>query len=319
VGRPVSKLRTAAVLALVCSAAAATPAAAAPLIAAAGDVACPPSHPAFFGGLGTRGKCRQASTARLLYGAGYDAVLPIGDLIEPYPSLRNFRGVWTDTWGRLKGRTYPVLGNHEYDIDGAVGYFRYFNGIGNRDGRVGTRGRGWYSYDLGRWHLIALNSNCGKVGCGPESRQLAWLRRNLRAHPRRCVLAYWHHPLFSSGAHDAEQPVRYFWRALRAAGADVVLNGHDHLYERFAPKTPDGEIDRGRGIVQFTVGTGGRSLFRFTARKRGSRRRVEQSFGILRLRLGGRGFRWRFIAADGRGTLDRGGRHCSPRPAPDEA
>ena len=134
---------------------------------------------------------------------------------------------------------------------------------------------------------MALNSNCGKVGCGPGTRQLAWLRRDLRAHPRRCVLAYWHHPLFSSGAHDAEQPVRYFWRVLRAAGADVVLNGHDQLYERFAPKMPDGDVDRRHGIVQFTVGTGGRSLFDFTATKRGSRRRVGHRFGILRLRLGG--------------------------------
>jgi hypothetical protein len=297
-------------------------AAAAPLIAAAGDIACPPSHPAFNGGRGTATKCRQRATARLLYGAGYDAVLPIGDLMEPKPFLTNFRRVYGRTWGRLKGRTFPALGNHEYDLGPARGYFNYFNGVGDPFGRAGTRGLGWYSHDLGAWHLIALNSNCGKVGCGPGSRQLTWLRRNLRRNRDSCVLAYWHHPLFSSGAQGAEQPVAPFWRVLRHHGADVVLNGHDHLYERFAPKRPDGRLDRRRGIVQFTVGTGGRSLFRFTGRARGSRKRVEGRFGILRLRLGARRYRWRFIAlrrpAGGLGAgprrgsrvLDRGSRRC---------
>jgi hypothetical protein len=296
---------------------------AAPVIAAAGDIACPPSHYAYNDGRGTPTKCRQLATARLLYGAGYDAILPIGDLIEPRPVRKNFRRVYAPTWGRLKGKTYPALGNHEYDLGPANGYFDYFNGRGARGGRAGARGRGWYSYELGRWHMVVLNSNCGKVGCGPDSRQAAWLRRNLRRHRSRCTLAYWHHPLFSSGAQDGEQPVGAFWRILYANGADVILNGHDHLYERFAPKRPAGGRDRRRGIVQFTVGTGGRSLFAFTGRKRGSRARVEGRFGVLRLRLGGRRYRWRFIAVAGPsgqtggiGTsrpqvLDRGSRRCS--------
>ena len=310
------------------AAAAAAPAqvTAVPVIGAAGDIACPPSHFAYNGGFGTTAKCRQRATARLLYGAGYDGILPIGDLMEPKPLLRNFRRVYGSTWGRLKGITHPAPGNHEYDLGPAKGYFDYFNGVGARRGRAGPRGRGWYSYDLGRWHLIALNSTCGKVGgCGRGSDQFRWLRRDLRRSDARCTLAYWHHPLFSSGAHGGEQPVRAFWRALYADGADVVLNGHDHLYERFAPKHPSGRRGGRRGIVQFTVGTGGRSLFAFTHRERGSRARIEGRFGVLRLRLGRRGFAWRFVAVPRPGSstgglgvggtrvLDSGSRRCSRR------
>jgi acid phosphatase type 7 len=295
-------------------------AAAAPVIAAAGDIACPPSHFAYNAGRGTPTKCRQRATARLLYGAGYDAILPIGDLIEPKPLLKNFRRVYGPTWGRLKGITHPAVGNHEYDLGPARGYFDYFNGVGERRGPAGVRGRGWYSYDLGRWHLIALNSVCGRVGgCGGRSPQARWLRRDLHRHRRRCTLAYWHHPRFSSGAHGSEQPVGAFWRILHDHGTDVVLNGHDHLYERFAPKHPSGRRDRRRGIVQFTVGTGGRSLFSVGRGAPGSRARVEGRFGILRLRLGARRFGWRFVAlgesasTGGAGVpqvLDRGARRC---------
>jgi hypothetical protein len=284
---------------------------AAPRIAAAGDIACPPSHRAFNRGVGTESKCQQRETARLLYHSWLDAILPIGDLVEPDPTLRNFRGVYASTWGRLKGRTYPAIGNHEYGLHNARGYFDYFNGVGRNTGRAGPRRRGWYSYDLGRWHLIALNGNCGHIRCGNRSRQVVWLRRNLRKHPNRCVLAYWHQPLFSSGEQGHEEQVRPLWRALHAAGADVVLNAHDHLYERFAPQTPGGRPDRKRGIVQFTVGTGGRSQFQFTHRARNSRRRIANRFGILRMRLGRGRYRWRFVDARRR-TLDHGSRRCTP-------
>lgn len=310
-------------VAVVSAAAGAASATGAPVIAAAGDIACPPTHPAFNGGFGTATKCRQAATARLLYHAGYRAILPIGDLMEPKPFLKNFRRVYGPTWGKLKGKTYPVLGNHEYDFGPPSGYFNYFNGVGDNSGRAGQRGRGWYSYNLGDWHLVALNSNCGQVGCGPDSRQITWLRRNLRRHHDSCVLAYWHHPRFSSGFQDGEQPVGWFWRVLYRAGADVVLNGHDHLYERFAPKEPFGGIDRRRGIVQFTVGTGGRSQFAFGARKLGSRKRIEGRFGVIRLRLGRHRYRWRFVAVPGgsgggigtgpREILDRGSRRCNKK------
>jgi hypothetical protein len=299
-----------------------------PLIAAAGDVACPPTHPAYNDGLGTPTRCRQAATAQLLYHAGYDAILPIGDLVQPDATLANLRDAYGQTWGKLKGRTHPVAGNHEYDHHShGSGYFDYFNGVGDDEGRAGARGRGWYSYDLGRWHMIALNANCDRVGCRNHSRQLVWLRRNLRRHRNRCVLAYWHQPLFSSGAHgffktpedalaDKHNPgydenTVPFWRALHAAGADIVLNGHDHLYERFAPQTPSGSLDRKTGIVQFTVGTGGRSLFDFTHVARNSRKRISGAFGILRLRLGRGRYHWRFLDIDHR-ILDEGERRCTP-------
>lgn len=284
-------------------------ASAVPTVAAAGDIACPPSHAAYNDGQGDGGRCEQAATAKLLYGGGYDAVLPLGDLLDPDPFLVNFRGAYGSTWGRLKGKTWPAIGNHEYMRGVAPGYFSYFNGKGRRDGRAGRRGLGWYSFELGDWHLVALNANCSKVGCRGDSRQLKWLRRNLRNHPNRCTLAYWHQPLFSSGAHGEDEPVRPFWKALYAAGADVVLNGHDHVYERFAPQAPNGFTDPRRGIVQFTVGTGGRSLFGFTHPEFNSRKRIERSFGILRLRLGRSGYGWRFIDTDRR-TLDTGSRHC---------
>jgi len=279
------------------------------IVAAAGDIACPPSHVAFNDGQGDGGRCEQAATARLLYGQGYDAVLTLGDLLDPDPFLSNFREVYGSTWGRLKGKTYPAIGNHEYKRGVAPGYFSYFNGKGRRDGRAGRRGLGWHSFDLDGWHLVSLNGNCSKVGCRGDSRQLKWLRRNLERHPSRCTLAYWHQPLFSSGAHGGDEPVRPFWRALYAAGADVVLNGHDHVYERFAPQAPNGATDHGRGIVQFTVGTGGRSQFGFTHPEFNSQKRVDGSFGILRLRLGRGGYGWRFIDTD-RNTLDKGTRRC---------
>lgn len=290
-----------------------TPAAArgAPTIAAAGDIACPRGHPAFNSGQGTGNKCRQATTAELLFGGGDSAVLPLGDLIDPDPTLRNFRGVYRRTWGRFKRKTHPALGNHEYAVPGAGGYFDYFNGRGDTHGRAGRRGAGWYSYEVGTWHLIALNSNCGEVGCGPRSSQVRWLKRDLRRHAkRRCVLAYWHHPRFSSGFHGQDQPTRTFWRVLFRARADVILNGHEHLYERFAPQTPSGVRNVGRGIVQFTVGTGGRSLFPIGAARRNSEAQVAGQFGILRMQLGRGYFSWRFLSAPDEQSLDEGRHQC---------
>ena len=169
-------------------------------------------------------------------------------------------------WGRFKPKTLPVLGNHEYGTRNARGYFSYFNGRGDEFGRAGERREGWYSRDLGRWHVVVLNSNCGKVDCGPGSRQIRWLRGDLRRHRNRCVLAAYHHPRYSSGRHEEDQDVRTIWRTLYRAGVDVVLNGHDHDYERFAPQDVRGHLDRRHGIAEFVVGTGGHSLFPFPRR-----------------------------------------------------
>jgi acid phosphatase type 7 len=293
-------------------AAAPAPARSAPLIAAAGDIACGPSDPDFLGGGGSATKCRQRATSRLLRRRGLDAVLPLGDLMYS-PRLRFFRRIYGRTWGRLKRRSHPVIGNHDYfeGTSSAKGYFDYWNGVGDRRGRAGWRGAGWYSYRLGRWHVVALNSNCDKVGCGARSPQLRWLRRDLRRSRARCTLAYFHHPLFSSGPHERDQRVSAFWRVLYRQRVDVILNGHDHLYERFAPQTPAARLDRRRGIAQFTVGTGGHSLYPFRAQpRRNSVERVENRFGVLEMRLRRASYTFRFRAIGG-GVLDRGARGCS--------
>ena len=314
-GRPRDSKRALALVAVPLTAAICTaPAAAhsAPLVAAAGDIACGPGDPDFHGGAGHADKCRQRATSRLLRGRGVDAVLPLGDLMYS-PRLRFFRRIYGRTWGRLKRRTHPVLGNHDYfeGTGSARGYFDYFNGVGDHRGRAGGRGEGWYSFTLGHWHVIALNSNCERVACGPRSPQVRWLRRDLRASRAHCTLAYFHHPLFSSGPHGNEQGVRAFWRVLYRRRADVILSGHDHLYERFAPQTPAARLNRRRGISQFTVGTGGHSLYNFKPQLLpNSVKRVEHRFGVLELRLRRASYSFRFRALGG-AVLDRGARRCS--------
>ena len=161
--------------------------------------------------------------------------------------------------GCVKDRTLlPALGNHEFKTPGGAGYFAYFGA------RAGTPGEGWYSTDIGGWHIVVLNSNCTIVGCGPGSPQLTWLKADLAAHPAMCTLAIWHHPRFSSGFHRNALAVAPFWAALSAAHADLIINGHDHDYERFAPQSPAGTLDTADGIREIVVGTGGAQLRPFT-------------------------------------------------------
>ena len=186
----------------------------------------------------------------------------------------------------------------------AVDSFTYFGPA------AGERGRGWYSYDIGAWHLIALNSNCARVGgCGPGSAQERWLLADLAAHPARCTLAYWHHARFSSGGHRSDVADDGFWRALDAGGADLVVSAHDHDYERFAPQDPDGRADRGRGIRELVVGTGGKNLHRFGPVQANSQLR-HTGFGVLLLTLHARGYEWRFEPEPGGGTPDAGSGSC---------
>ncbi len=291
-------------------------ASAAPVIAAAGDISCPPTYMSLPAAVSDRrpGICRQAETAAMVTDAGdYDAALALGDVVQPEPLLKYYEATYEASWGQFKSITWPALGNHEYEVPGARGYFDYFNGVGVERGAAGERGRGWYWRRLGHWLVIALNSNCNRVDCGPRSRQAIWLRRVLHRHPTRCALAFWHHPRFSSGEHGNKYDTGAFWRILQRNRADVVLNGHDHLYERFRPQDPPGNLDK-RGIVQFTVGTGGRALFHFREPfLPGSRSRVESKFGILRLRLMSTAFRWNYITVDGE-VRDYGTRTCNARP-----
>lgn len=283
-----------------------------PVIAAAGDISCDPRSTHFHRGNGSPDHCRQRATSKMILRSRYRAVIALGDLQYRDGTLPKFRRSYGATWGRFKPKTIPVIGNHEYGTRNARSYFTYFNGPGRRDGRAGHRRRGWYSLDLGRWHVIVLNSNCGEIECGPRSRQAIWLRRNLRRHPNRCVLAAYHHPRYSSGAHEGDQKVSTFWSILYRAGADVVLNGHDHDYERFAPQGTRHRLDRAGGVVEFVVGTGGHSLFDLGQPAPNTRASQDRRFGFLRMRLGRGRYRWAFKTAPNGRRFDTGARRCTP-------
>jgi hypothetical protein len=286
---------------------------AAPLIAAAGDISCADNNPRYNAGFGTDNSCQELLTSNLLVGQDLAAVLPLGDLMyDQNGSLQSYLTSYDPTWGRWRSISHPVIGNHEYDDDlGAQGYWDYWNGIGQGDGQAGVRGRGWYSYDVGSWHLIALNSNCEFVSCRGSSRQIRWLRHDLADHPHRCVLAYMHHPRFSSGLFEERGETRALWKALYRGRADVALNGHDHLYERFAPQRPSGIVDHKRGISEFTVGTGGYFLFPILdPRKPHSQFAYNEHFGVMFMRLGFKRYYWRFVNVFGQ-TIDQGSRGCT--------
>ena len=273
-------------------------------IAAAGDIACDPGSPRFRNGLGTGFDCRQRATSDLLVGGGYEAVLALGDIQYEVGAGAAFEASYDASWGRVKPVTRPVPGNHEYRTAGAAGYFEYFGAA------AGDPTKGYYSYELGNWHVVALNSNCAAVGgCDAGSAQERWLRADLAAHPSRCTLAYWHHPRYSSGWHGSDSSYVAFWQALVDADADLVLVGHDHDYERFAPQDAGGRRDLERGIREFVVGTGGKNLRPFTRVSPNSEARDATSLGVLELTLGANEYEWRFRAAVGSFT-DSGSASC---------
>lgn len=267
-------------------------------VAAAGDIACAPGDPA------TADGCQHAATARLVRRLNPGTVLALGDLQYGSSSLAEFQGSYSPTWGTFKARTLPIVGNHEYGTADAAGYFGYWGA------QAGARGAGWYARTVGGWRVIALNSNCGQVGgCGPGSPQYAWLARELRTHRARCTLAMWHHPRFSSGEHGSDPITAPLWAALARAGTDVILSGHDHDYERFAPQTSTGQ-PRAAGPREFVVGTGGRSSYEFLSRARNSVVRRTHTFGVLALTLHQRGYAWSFARAAGAPAADRGQAAC---------
>jgi hypothetical protein len=227
-------------------------------------------------------------------------VLALGDLQYPSGALADFRSSYDPTWGRFKRITDPAPGNHEYESAGAGGYYAYF----------GDRAHpplGYYSFDLGAWHLIALNATCGPVDCLRERR---WLTHDLSSDHHQCELAYWHQPRWSSGLHGSDPLYSGFWQALYKAGADLVLNGHDHDYERFAKLDPAGRFSR-LGVREIVAGTGGASHYPFGPPVHGSEVRIQDTFGILRLALGSDAYSWKFIDTTG-ATLDQGATACHP-------
>jgi Ca2+-binding RTX toxin-like protein len=272
-----------------------------PVIAAAGDIACEP------GSSVTDTKCRERYTSDLLVNAGLAAVLPLGDLQYNSASLSNLSNSYDVSWGRVKSITRPSLGNHE---SSGSGYFDYFNGVGVNNGPAGERGNGYYSFDVGAWHLIALNSNCSRVSCSAGSAQERWLRADLASHPNGCTLAYWHHPRFSSG-HDGDNSFTApLWDALYEAQADVVLVGHSHDYERFAPQDSTGRKDTVRGIREFVVGTGGAFFTGISSARPNSEVRQNSTFGVLFLTLRPTSYEWSFVPEAGRSFTDSGVGSC---------
>jgi acid phosphatase type 7 len=270
-----------------------------PVVVAAGDIA----------------DCATKSdeaTGHLLARIG-GTVLTLGDNAYEDGTAAEFRKCYDPTWGKYKARTKPSPGNHDYtigetSIGTAKGYFGYFGKA------AGDRGKGYYSYNLGRWHLLSLNSNCAEVGhCERSSRQMRWLKANLAAnHDKRCTLAYFHHPRFSSGEEHGSTPeVKPLWDALYAADVDVVLSAHEHNYERFAPQDPNGRRNPKRGIREFVVGTGGgEGHYPILEPIANSKVHNDHTYGVLKLTLHPKRYTWLFVPVAGETYADSGSGRC---------
>jgi hypothetical protein len=243
-------------------------------------------------------------------------VFAAGDLAYERGSAAEFQNCYGTTWGEFKARTRPTLGNHEYADATASGYFQYWGA------QAGPTGKGYYSYDLGSWHIVALNTNCQAKdlgGCGAGSPQETWLRKDLAEHPHACVLAYGHHALFSSGvfkSHAIHPELREFWKDLYAAHAALVVVGHEHSYERFAPQDPDGHADPVNGIREIVVGTGGRSHDPLGFAIANSEVRNTDTYGVIKLTLTPGHYTWQFLPVEGKTFTDAGSGECPQQATP---
>ena len=244
------------------------------------------------------------ATARLLDGID-GTVFTAGDNAYENGSRADFERCYGPTWGRHRERTLPVIGNHEWQTRGAEGYHAYFGQ------RTGGAGSAWYAMTLGGWRIIVLDSDCAEAGgCGPDSPQGRWLADEFARNAARCTLAIWHHPRFSSGPHGDDGAVDPLWRAMYGAGVELVINGHEHSYERFAPQDGDGRSDPARGVREFVVGTGGRDLRELKDPKPNSELGEDRTFGVLRLVLRPDDFDWAFMPIAGQTFTDTGSGVC---------
>jgi Calcineurin-like phosphoesterase len=249
------------------------------------------------------------ATAWIIQGFPDATVFAAGDLAYERGTDADFR-CYDKTWGKFKDRTYPAPGNHEYNGSEAVGYFHYWGK------QAGEPEKGYYSYDLGPWHIIVLNTNCYSKelgGCAQGSPQETWLRSDLAEHPNACILAYGHHALFSSGVspkHAIHPELRALWQDLYDAHADLVLAGHEHSYERFAPQSPDGRADPENGIREIVAGTGGKDHTPLGFARENSEVRNANTFGVLKLRLSPGKYTWQFIPVPGGNFKDSGSGTC---------
>lgn len=314
------------------------PAVSDPVVAAAGNIACDPANPAFQGGHGTSTACRMRAVSSLLLRADrvtprYRTVLALGDTQYTCGGLSAFHRSYGPTWGRVYDETRPVVGDKDYrttknapgstgctDPPGrAAGFFAYFDALNGPEPGPTPGSGAYYSFNVPDgcipdgvspcWHFIALNGNCAKApGCDPGTDQYDWLANDLATYPNSaysCALAFWHQPRFSSGVHGSEPAYDAVWRLLYASGVEVVLNAHEHVYERFGQQNPDGLPDA-QGIREFVVGTGGASHVRFPSPRRLPTSQVSNSrtFGILALTLHVNGYDWRFRPEPGHTFTD---------------
>lgn len=254
-----------------------------PVIVAAGDIACGDSL------IKLASECKHVETAKLIEEIDPNLVLTLGDIQYPTATKSLLENYYHPTWGRFKNITRPTIGNHELADSKATDYFNYFGEL------AGEFGLGYYSFDMGKWHLISLNSNT------LTQAQLKWLQEDLQSHQSRCTLAYYHHPRFSSGMHGSDIRIDPLWQILQKNSVDLVLNGHDHTYERFA------KID---GMRQFIVGTGGRNLYGYKTIHPSSEIRQNESFGVLKLTLKAESFDWEFVPIKGSSFTDSGSESC---------
>ena len=281
-----------------------------PVVAAAGDIACAPP------GTRTAAKCHQVATSNLL--AGADAVLPIGDEQYNCGQLSAFNQVYDPSWGRFNNVSHPVVGDNEYagrgcSTPGAAGYYTYFGDRASpREPGCTINCQGYYSYDVGSWHVVALNSECtqpGVGGCSASSPQTQWLKADLAAHPNTCTLAYFHRPYFSDKGGTVAK-VKQLFTALYNGGADVLLVGHQHIYERFRPQSPSGAAAT-NGVRQFIVGTGGRSQTTpASPPPAGSEKQNSGTFGVLKLTLHPTSYDFQFVPEAGKTFTDTGTQAC---------
>ena len=269
-------------------------------------------------GAGDIASCQQlegaTATAKLIEQIP-GTVFAAGDLAYEQGTPEEFKNCYDKTWGEFKDRTKPALGNHEYGYRAAAGYFAYWGA------QAGPAGKGYYSYDLHDWHIVVLNTNCNVKamgGCDTGSPEETWLQSDLAKHRKACILAYGHHPLFSSGllqSHALHPRVRPFWEDLYAAHADLILAGHEHSYERFAPQDPQGNPDPAHGIREIVVGTGGRSHSPLGAPTANSEVQNWKTYGVLKLTLSRGKYHWEFVPIEGQTFHDSGDGVCHAAPS----
>ncbi len=291
-----------------------------PVVAAAGDIACDPLIASFNNGNGTSANCRAKATASLIASMSASAVISLGDNQYYCGSLAAYNASYDTSWGQFKSITYPAVGNHEYLTDGgatpaestacnatnsmASGYFNYFGAS------AGDPTKGYYSYNKGAWHIVVLNSNCGEAGgCNANSPQYVWLQQDLANNPTQCTMAYYHIPVHSSGGR-ASINMKSMFALLYSKNADLILSGHDHTYERFAPQDANGVADPVRGIREFVVGTGGANHTTLAVRQPNSEVFDQSTYGVLKLTLHSNSYDWQFVPEAGKTFTDSGTTMC---------